>query len=180
MKTIGYQDLKTQLKNRNSELVFIDLRDRTAFEKEHIDRFRNIPFDELEDQTETLQNKTVIFLCEKGEMAPKAAKELQTAFGSTTEVMVYEGGYESWKKEESQPKGKLSKLSHQAKDRFFHLAPSGQMETIIGGLLVLLSLVDHNGSRAIIAIIGLVMVMMGFYGLDLDKPKGQTTENSNH
>ncbi|HEY5714110.1 MAG TPA: hypothetical protein VIT68_02045 [Candidatus Gracilibacteria bacterium] len=80
-------------------------------------------------------------------------------------------------KEKAEEQGKAAKKGFgekfkgffsKGKQQFVRLLPAEQITVFVGGLLVVLSVFDHYLTRAVIAIIGLVMIMVAFAGVKLN------------
>jgi rhodanese-related sulfurtransferase len=77
--------------------VFVDVREKAEFEKEHIAEAVNLPVSTLAETMSTLKNpaQPVILVCASGQRARTAAKQLRKH--NFTEVYVLAGGLNSWK-----------------------------------------------------------------------------------
>ena len=91
-QTIGVKDVERYLERPNTRLI--DLRSREEYELCHLERARNIPYDDLEDYKGTLsKDTTYILYCERGGSSLMAAKELgREGFHVYTVV----GGIRAW------------------------------------------------------------------------------------
>lgn len=80
----------------NQQAVVIDIRDPAEFRQGHITSSRNIPYSKLMEQSGELpKDKPVIIVCNLGQVAGAATKQLK-AIG-LSEVYRLEGGISNWK-----------------------------------------------------------------------------------
>ncbi len=85
-----------KLVNQNNGL-FLDVREKSEFDREHIADSKHIPSSQLSEKTASLTDKQqpIIVVCASGQRAKAAAKELKKA--GFTDVYVLTGGLNSWK-----------------------------------------------------------------------------------
>jgi rhodanese-related sulfurtransferase len=88
--------LLSQMINKQNALV-IDVRDPTEFKKGHITGSQNIPYARLSDKhNQYPKDRPIIFVCQLGQVAGTAAKQIKTEHG-LNEVFKLEGGIANWK-----------------------------------------------------------------------------------
>ena len=86
----------SQMINKQNALV-IDLRDPTEFKKGHITGSQNIPYAKLNDKNNHFpQDRPIVFVCNLGQVAGAAAKQLKTEQGLVN-VFKLDGGISNWK-----------------------------------------------------------------------------------
>ncbi len=85
-----------QLVNQQKGL-FLDIREKDEFSKEHIAESTSMPLSTLADNLGTLKNKSqpIIIVCASGQRSRSAAKQLSNS--EFTDVYVLTGGLNSWK-----------------------------------------------------------------------------------
>jgi rhodanese-related sulfurtransferase len=79
-------------------VLIVDVRDRDAYEKEHLPRAVSLPIEELPSRShEFATEKTIVVYCSEGnKRGPKATKQLNDAgYGKAVNL---EGGIESWRR----------------------------------------------------------------------------------
>lgn len=75
IKTIGVRDIQ-EYQNRE-DVQFIDVRDKEDYDLYHIDRAKNLPYDDMEIWEKRLdREKTYVLYCERGSLSMMAAKQL--------------------------------------------------------------------------------------------------------
>ncbi|MDQ7072826.1 MAG: rhodanese-like domain-containing protein [Gammaproteobacteria bacterium] len=77
--------------------IFLDIREKDEFNKEHIADSTSMPLSTLADNLASLKDKSqpIILVCASGQRSRSAAKQLkQNGF---TEIYVLTGGLNSWK-----------------------------------------------------------------------------------
>lgn len=80
----------------NREAVVVDVRDPAEFRQGHITGSRNIPYSRLLEQAAELpRDKPVVIVCNLGQVAGTAARQLKAQ--GLTEVYKLEGGISNWK-----------------------------------------------------------------------------------
>lgn len=94
IKTISAEQLKSELKNRNKQLI--DVRTPGEFKGNHLKGFTNIPLHQLTQKANQLsKDKEVIVICQSGMRSQKASKTLKKlGFKEVTNV---KGGMNAWK-----------------------------------------------------------------------------------
>ncbi|MGF9964379.1 rhodanese-like domain-containing protein [Bacillus rhizoplanae] len=93
VKTISGKELKSEMKNKNKQLI--DVRTSGEFRGNHIQGFRNMPLNELVQKANSLdKNKEVIVICQSG-MRSKQATKLLKKLGFKHIVNV-SGGMNAW------------------------------------------------------------------------------------
>ncbi|MDF1588203.1 MAG: rhodanese-like domain-containing protein [Gammaproteobacteria bacterium] len=92
---VGVTDA-VKLVNQNNGL-FLDVREQSEFDKEHIADSKHIPGSQLSEKAEIFKDKQqpLILVCANGQRSKTAAKELKKA--GFTDVYVLTGGLNSWK-----------------------------------------------------------------------------------
>ncbi|RAP26600.1 hypothetical protein DID78_06670 [Candidatus Marinamargulisbacteria bacterium SCGC AG-343-D04] len=94
MTNIPVKDLQNYI-NENKKLCYIDVRTPAEFESEHIEKFRNIPLDQLGVfEKELSEHHTIVFSCRSGNRSAIAAKQMA---GKTKTVLNVEGGLTAWR-----------------------------------------------------------------------------------
>lgn len=85
-----------KLVNQNNGL-FLDVREKSEFDREHIADSKHIPSAQLSEKTASLTDKQqpIMVVCASGQRAKSAAKELKAS--GFTEVYVLTGGLNAWK-----------------------------------------------------------------------------------
>lgn len=85
-----------KLANQNNGL-FLDIREKSEFDKEHIADSKHVPVSQLPEKIDTFNDKQqpLILVCANGQRAKTAAKQLKKA--GFTDVYVLTGGLNSWK-----------------------------------------------------------------------------------
>ncbi|EEF79851.1 rhodanese-like domain-containing protein [Methylophaga thiooxydans] len=76
---------------------FVDVRDPSEYEKEHIADSLNLPLSQLAEESKQLKDKTqpVVIVCASGQRARSAAKQLRGK--GFEQVYVLTGGLHAWK-----------------------------------------------------------------------------------
>lgn len=95
MKHLSIDDLKKALQDATMDTVFIDVRSKQEYEKEHIQGFVSIPFEHLEEHLDEFENKKVILSCFFGMRSQKAAMLLSEKVPSA-EVVCLQGSLKLW------------------------------------------------------------------------------------
>ncbi len=77
--------------------LFLDIREKDEFSKEHIAESTNMPLSTLAENLDALKNKSqpIIIVCASGQRSGAAAKQLHK--NEFTDVYVLTGGLNSWK-----------------------------------------------------------------------------------
>ncbi|MGG4491514.1 rhodanese-like domain-containing protein [Metabacillus idriensis] len=93
IKSISAEQLKSELKNRNKQLI--DVRTPGEFKGNHLKGFTNIPIHQLTQKANQLsKDKEVIVICQSGMRSQKASKTLKKlGFKEVTNV---KGGMNAW------------------------------------------------------------------------------------
>lgn len=95
INVIGVTDAVKLINQSNG--LFIDVREKSEFDKEHIADSKHIPVSQLSEKSTAFTDKQqpLVLVCASGHRAKTAAKELKkTGF---TDVYVLTGGLNSWK-----------------------------------------------------------------------------------
>ncbi|HLR72078.1 MAG TPA: rhodanese-like domain-containing protein [Pseudogracilibacillus sp.] len=78
VKNISIEDLKGMLQDKNKQ--FIDVRTQGEYQHYHINSFKNIPLQQLNNQLTQLNPETeTIIICQSGMRSLQAAKRLKKA-----------------------------------------------------------------------------------------------------
>lgn len=77
-----------------SDALIIDLRDREAYQENHVRGAVNIPFGELEEKTDFPKGKILVLYCDRGGASMMAAKQLARLGYQTRSVI---GGFEAYR-----------------------------------------------------------------------------------
>lgn len=74
-QTIGVEELwKMRMR---SDVLIIDLRDKRDYQRFHIERAQNYPYDEIANWADSIpKNKKLLLYCEHGSLSMLAAKRL--------------------------------------------------------------------------------------------------------
>lgn len=93
IKTISAEQLKSELKNKNKQLI--DVRKPGEFKENHLKGFTNIPLHQLTQKANQLsKDKEVIVICQSGMRSQKASRTLKKlGFKEVTNV---KGGMLEW------------------------------------------------------------------------------------
>lgn len=93
IKSISVEQLKSELKNRNKQLI--DVRTPGEFKGNHLKGFTNIPLHQLTQKANQLsKDKEVIVICQSGMRSQKASRTLKKlGFKEVTNV---KGGMNAW------------------------------------------------------------------------------------
>lgn len=93
VRQITTAQLKHELTDRNKQ--FIDVRTPGEFKGNHIRGFRNIPLDQLLQDSDSLaRDREVVLICQSGMRSSKASKSLKkSGFEKVTNV---KGGMNAW------------------------------------------------------------------------------------
>jgi rhodanese-related sulfurtransferase len=93
IKTISAEQLKSELKNKNNQLI--DVRKPGEFKGNHLKGFTNIPLHQLTQKANQLsKDKEVIVICQSGMRSQKASRTLKKlGFKEVTNV---KGGMNAW------------------------------------------------------------------------------------
>ncbi|GAB4295549.1 MAG: rhodanese-like domain-containing protein [Methylophaga sp.] len=77
--------------------IFVDVRDKAEFEKEHIVDAINIPLSELSEPVTQLKDKTrpLVIVCASGQRSSSAVKQLRRQ--GFEEIYVLSGGLHAWR-----------------------------------------------------------------------------------
>lgn len=93
VKNISGKELKDEMKKKNKQLI--DVRTRGEFRGNHIPGFRNMPLNELIQQSSSLdKNKEVIVICQSGMRSKQAAKVLKKM--GFKHIINVSGGMNTW------------------------------------------------------------------------------------
>lgn len=95
VRQITAAQLKQELKDRNANKQFIDVRTPGEFKGNHIRGFRNIPLDQLMSSSDSIsKDMEVVLICQSGMRSNKASKTLKKlGFEMVTNV---KGGMNGW------------------------------------------------------------------------------------
>ena len=94
-KKISSQTL-ISLSNQDNAFL-IDLRESEAFQNGHITNSINIPFNNLSNRTNEInqQDKSIILICDMGSVSPNAGEILKKE--GLTNVLILKGGINEWR-----------------------------------------------------------------------------------
>ena len=94
-KKISSQTL-ISLSNQDNAFL-IDLRESEAFQNGHITNSINIPFNNLANRTNEInqQDKSIILICDMGSVSPNAGEILKKE--GFTNVLILKGGINEWR-----------------------------------------------------------------------------------
>lgn len=136
--------------------IFIDVREPTEFNLEHIPHSKNIPLSQFSESISSIctenPNTNFIFLCQSGNRAKKALEIWNQNTDKPAEVL--EGGLSQWKMEKKSIFIKKNKLPIMQ-----------QVQLIVGILLIIISLLTYFMSINLIIMIVFIGLGLTFAGL---------------
>lgn len=83
--------------NNQSKALFVDVRDKSAFEKAHINDAVHLPQATIKEEDKPLKatDKPLILVCDSGQSSRLAAKQLKSK--GYSDVYVLKGGLNAWR-----------------------------------------------------------------------------------
>ncbi len=95
VRSIGIDELKQMLSNKQSSVQYVDVREPGEFRQGHVQGFRNIPLGQLKGRLGELdRDKPVVVMCHSGMRSAQAARILvKNGFSDVRNVT---GGMVAW------------------------------------------------------------------------------------
>jgi rhodanese-related sulfurtransferase len=95
VRSIGIDELKQMLSNKQSSVQYVDVREPGEFRQGHVQGFRNIPLGQLKGRLGELdRDKPVVVMCHSGMRSTQAARILvKNGFSDVRNVT---GGMVAW------------------------------------------------------------------------------------
>lgn len=98
---ISCQDLRDRLLSEQPSCLLLDVRPKCQFEMCHLPRSINIPFEQLDNELDSLEKKLtenaeVVVICRRGNDSQLAVEKLRQAWNQAVKVCDVRGGLEAW------------------------------------------------------------------------------------
>lgn len=93
---ISTQELKSLMKDKSKQRVYIDVRTPAEFKNKKIKGFRNMPLGGLSSSMNQLpKDKQIVIICQSGSRSSSAYKQLAAA--GFTDLVNVQGGMNQWR-----------------------------------------------------------------------------------